>query len=138
MKIGKLKESLFVDISCSDDGWYTYTYLLYSEKLFSKHYFKLTLQSEMPFYLFTDIMKVIRFEGYFFEDLINVPVDLSIGIIVVDPFSQSDESHYTKDSSYWRSIFFEEAMNKQQTFKDEYIVKYGHPDDLGLYDAYEQ
>ncbi len=136
MNIGKLKKFTFVDIA-NDNNQYTYTYLLYSKKFFKKLFFKLTFESKFPHYNYTDIMKVMRNEGYYFEDLIDSGTNLSIGTVNVMPFSSADETKYSSDHNYWNLNFFEDALSKQENHKDEYDEKYGHPDDLGLHGAYE-
>jgi hypothetical protein len=82
-------------------------------------------------------MKVMRNEGYYFEDLIDTSTNLSIGAVKVLPFSSADETKYSTDHNHWKLNFFEDALRKQRNYKDKYDEKYGHPDDLGLHDAWE-
>jgi hypothetical protein len=136
MNIGKLKKCLFVDILRNDEE-YTYFYLLYSKKFFKTLFFKMTFKSKLPFYTFTDIRKVMRHKGFYFEDLINKITDLSIGNIVVEEFTLEDEKLYSTDHYYWNINFFDDALDKQQIFKEEYNDEFGHPDDIGLFEAYK-
>jgi len=136
MNIGTLQKCLFVDI-IKENNNYTYIYLLYSKKFFKKLFFKLTFKSKLPFYLFTDIRKIMRNEGYYFEDLINKDTELSIGNIGVILFTSLDEVKYSIDYNYWHSHFFDDALDRQQIFKDDYKKKFGHPNDIGLFEAYE-
>jgi len=136
MHRGKLKKFTFVDIT-EENKQYKYIYLLYAKKLFKKLFFKLTFESKLPYYMFTDIMKVMRNEGYYFEDLIGTNTDLSIGTVKVVSFSSADETQYTTDDNYWNLNFFEDALSKQRNYKGEYDKKYGHPEDIGLHDAWE-
>lgn len=135
MNIGKLKSFTLVDIYKKNNE-YTYTYLLYSKKIFKKLFFKFQFISRLPFYNFTDIMKVMANEGYYFEDLINKNIKISIGNLSVNFFSDSDSIKYSTDYNNWKSTHFDNAFEKQQKYNEEYDSKHGHPSNLGLYDAY--
>ena len=135
MNIGKLKKFAFVDIA-NNNNQYIYIYLLYSKKFLKQLFFKLSFESKFPHYLFTDIMKVMKNEGYDFEDLINSSTNLSIGTVKVMPFSSADETKYSSDYNHWKLNFFEDAMSKQENYQDEYDEKYGSSNDLGLHDAW--
>ena len=136
MNIGKLKKFTFVDIT-KNNNQYIYIYLLFSKKFFKKLFFKLTFEAKFPHYLYTDIMKVMRNEGYYFEDLTDTSTNLSIGAVKVLLFSSADQTKYSTDHNQWKLNFFENAMRKQRNYKDEYDEKYSYPGDLGLHDAWE-
>ena len=135
MNIGELKKFTFVDIE-NGNNHYVYIYLLYSKNFFKKLFFKLTFESKFPHYVFTDIMKVMRNEGCYFENLVGTSTELSIGTVKVVPFSSADETKYGTDHNCWQANFFKDARGKQENYIDEYNEKYGHPEELGLHDAY--
>lgn len=136
MDIGRLRKSIFADIH-KNKNIYIYTYLLFSTKWFKKKYFKLTFQAKYPHYWFTDIMKVSRNEGYFFEDFLKSDVDLSIGTVSAAPFNSKDEELFSKKYKFWKYTLLNDALKKQREYKDKYDSKYGQPEDLGLHKAWK-
>ncbi|MCK5604510.1 hypothetical protein KAR91_21655 [Candidatus Pacearchaeota archaeon] len=112
-----MKKFTFVDIE-RNNNQYTYIYLLFSKKFFKNLFFKFTFESKFPHYNYTDIMKVMRNEGYYFEDLIDSSTNLSIGTVKVMPFSSADETKYSSDHNHWNLNFFENAMSKQENHKN--------------------
>lgn len=136
MNIGKLKKFTLVDIKIENNE-YKYIYLLNSKKFFKTFYFKLIFSSKLPFYLFTDIMKVMKNEGFFFEDLIDREIELSIGKVSVSEFSELDYDRYSDNHNSWISNFFDDAFNNQKKLQKEYENKFGYPDDLGLHEAWD-
>lgn len=136
MNIGKLKKFTLVDIKV-ENNVYKYIYLLNSKKFFKSLHFKLIFNSKLPFYLFTDIMKVMKNEGYLFEDLIDREVELSIGTVLVNQFSQTDYEKYSSNHDAWKTLFFDDAFNSQQKLQKEYENEFGYPDDLGLHEAWD-
>ena len=82
-------------------------------------------------------MKVMRNEGYSFENLIDKSISLSIGSVQVVEFSASDNNKFKTDYNFWQSTFFRKAREKQDKYIDEYEKGFGAPDDLGLHGAYE-
>ena len=136
MYIGKLNKYCLVDI-VNDNDKNTYLYLLQSKRFFKKLDWKLTFISELPFYLFTDISKVFINEGYFFEDLIDRDIKISIGTINVRRFTKEDNDLYSNNYSLWHSNYFDKAIDKQQKLKKDYEDKFGYPQDLGLHEAWK-
>jgi len=136
MNIGKLKGYSFVDIHLTEKK-YTYAYFIYSKKFLKQLCFNLNFTSQYPYYLYLDIMKVMRNEGYFFEDLIDKKTFLSIGVVKVKRFSQNDIDNFSNNYKNWKLNYFAKALKKQNDYKASYDKKYGHPDDIGLHAAYK-
>ena len=125
----------FYDINKESDS-YTYLYILTQKKgFFKKAFYKMILKSKLPHYWFTDIWHVLEIrmkeDNLFWDEIINKPLELSIGILEINEFTPSDSKNIDCSKGHLKERL-DVALDKAQKFETQYESEHGDYPNLNM------
>ncbi len=107
---------------------FIYVYAVLAKSFFRKKIIKLSFESELPHYWWSEIQRTMINNKIFFENLVeNKNIVLDIGTLSFDYFDGNDLKKYGDSVNAWKDLK-KIAIETQMKFCKEYDSKYGIPD----------